>query len=80
MIEKKCKDDSTESSEAIISNDKEFAETINKFFADIVLNVKIPASHTAMQISNDDPVQYGVFRKIINLYISKASQQRDILT
>ena len=44
LIERKCKDNSNEYSEEIISEDKEVPEIFNKFFVNIVPNLKIPES------------------------------------
>ena len=45
LIEKKYKDNSTEYSEEIISDDKQVAEVFNKFFVKIVPGLQITASH-----------------------------------
>ena len=44
LIEKKYKDNSTEYSEEIISDNKDVAEVFNKFFVNNALDLKIPAS------------------------------------
>ena len=44
LIEKKYKDNSTEYSEEIISDDNKVAEVFNKFFVNIVPDLKIPAN------------------------------------
>ena len=46
LIEKKLNKDSNEIiSEKIISNDNDVAETFNRFFVNIVPNLKIPTNH-----------------------------------
>ena len=45
LIVKNYKDNSTEYSEEIILDDKEMAEVFNKFFVNIVPDLKITASH-----------------------------------
>ena len=44
LIEKKYKDNSTEYSEEIISDDNKVAEVFNKFFVNIVPDLKVPAN------------------------------------
>ena len=56
LIEKKYKDNSTKYSEQIIWDDKVVAEVFNKFFLNIVPDLKIPASHNCnkdFQKTND---------------------------
>ena len=56
LIEKKYKDNSTEYSEEIISDDKEVAEVFNIFFINIIPDLKIPASqnwNNGFQNKND---------------------------
>ena len=45
LIEKNYKDNSTEYSEEIISDDKQVAEVFNKFFVKVVPGLQITASH-----------------------------------
>ena len=55
LIEKKCKDSSTEPSEEIISDEEKVAEIFN-IFVDIVPNLKTPTNHNCnmdFQKSND---------------------------
>ena len=56
LIEKKYKDNSTEYSEEIISDDKEVSEVFNIFFVNIISDLKIPASqnwNNCFQKKND---------------------------
>ena len=56
LKKKKYKDNSAEYSEEIISKDKEVAEVFNKFFVNIVSDLKIPATHNCnkdFQKTND---------------------------
>ena len=58
LIEKRCKENSTEHFEEVISDEKKVAETFNNFFVNIVPNLKIPTNHnhnTDFQ-KTDDPV------------------------
>lgn len=45
LLEKNAKDNTTESSEEIISDDKKVAEIFHKFFVNIILNLKTSTSH-----------------------------------
>ena len=58
LIEKKYKDNSTEYSEEIISDDKQVAEVFNKFFVKIVPGLQITASHNWKRIFKKRMILY----------------------
>ena len=82
LIEKKYKDNSTEYSEEIISDDKEVAEVFNKFFVNIVPDLKIPASHNCNKDfqKTNDPVLNAInkykYHPSIVMIKSKTDSQR----
>ena len=58
LIEKKFRDNSTEYSEEIISDDKKVADAFSQFFVNVVPDLKIPASHNCNKdfIKTNGPV------------------------
>ena len=76
LIEKKYKDNSTEYSEEVILDDKEVAEIFNKFFANIVSNLKIPASHNCNKDfqKTNDPVLNSInkYKYIPSIFMIKS--------
>ena len=76
LIEKKYKDNSTEYSEEVILDDKEVAEIFNKFFANIVPNLNITASHNCNKDfqKTNDPVLNSInkYKYIPSIFMIKS--------